>query len=327
MTADDLDRFQRQHPSVGFPLAVVYKFFDDQGNYLAACLTYYAFVAIFPLLLIASSVLGFVLQGDPELEQRILDSALKQFPIVGEQLGRPGGLHGSTSAVIVGGLAALYGVTGLGQASQNAMNVAWSVPRHHRPNPILGRLRSIVLLGLAGLGLLVIAVVVSFATNVNAFGANLGGLADWLFRLGSVLLTAAVLAVLFSLATASHLSVRRALPGALVVSVLWHALQFFGGVYVKHVVTKVSSMNAVFALVLGLLVLIYLASIFAMLGAEVNVVRERRLYPRALLTPFTDNVDLTPADRRAYEDYAVAQRHKGFERVEVSFDSESPDDR
>jgi hypothetical protein len=59
-----------------------------------------------------------------------------------------------------------------------------------------------------------------------------------------------------------------------------------------------------------------------MLGAEVNAVRQRRLYPRALLTPFTDAVDLTPADRRAYEDYAAAQRHKEFERVEVSFDSE-----
>ena len=90
--------------AVLFPLAVVYKFVDDQGNYLAAGLTYYAFVAIFPLLLIASSVLGFLLQGVPALERRLLDSALSQFPIVGEQLGRPEGLHGSTSAVVVGAL-------------------------------------------------------------------------------------------------------------------------------------------------------------------------------------------------------------------------------
>ena len=62
-TAVDLDRYQRSHPVVGFPLAVVYKFVDDQCAYLAAGLTYYAFVAIFPLLLIASSILGFVLRG------------------------------------------------------------------------------------------------------------------------------------------------------------------------------------------------------------------------------------------------------------------------
>ena len=45
----------------------------------------------------------------------------------------------------------------------------------------------------------------------------------------------------------------------------------------------------------------------------------RRLWPRALLTPFTDRVDLTDADKQAYTGYALAQRHKGFETVEVTF--------
>ena len=61
---DRIDAVQRRHRVAGFPLAVVYKYFDDQGPYLAAILTYYTFVAIFPMMLIASSVLGFVLQGD-----------------------------------------------------------------------------------------------------------------------------------------------------------------------------------------------------------------------------------------------------------------------
>src|SRR3954464_3185740 len=101
---DRVDKLQRRHRVLGIPLAVVYKFFDDQGGYLAAVLTHYAFVAIFPMLLIASSVLGFVLQGHPGLEQQILSSALAQFPIVGDQLGRPGGIQGSASAVVVGAL-------------------------------------------------------------------------------------------------------------------------------------------------------------------------------------------------------------------------------
>ena len=65
--------------------------------------------------------------------------------------------------------------------------------------------------------------------------------------------------------------------------------------------------------------LLYIASVMAVIGLEVNVVLTRQLYPRALLTPFTDAVDLTEADRRAYADYAKAQRHKGFQRVRVSF--------
>ena len=80
------DREQRRHPWLGFPLGVAYKFFDDQGGYLAALLTYYAFVSIFPLLLIFTTVVGIVLANNVELQDRILDSALSQFPVVGEQL-------------------------------------------------------------------------------------------------------------------------------------------------------------------------------------------------------------------------------------------------
>ena len=54
---------------------------------------------------------------------------------------------------------------------------------------------------------------------------------------------------------------------------------------------------------------------------EINVVRVDHLYPRALLSPFTDNVELTNADRRSYANQAEAQRSKGFEDVDVTFDS------
>jgi len=68
--------------------------------------------------------------------------------------------------------------------------------------------------------------------------------------------------------------------------------------------------------------LLFLASFMAVLGVELNVVINRRLYPRALLTPFTDSVRLTDADRRAYDSYAKAQRHKGFQHVDVTFDDD-----
>ena len=76
-----LDRFQRKHRWAGFPLAVAYKYFDDFGAYLAALLTYYGFVSLFPLLLLLSTILGFVLSGDPRLQHEVLTSALHQFPV------------------------------------------------------------------------------------------------------------------------------------------------------------------------------------------------------------------------------------------------------
>ena len=97
-------------------------------------------------------------------------------------------------------------------------------------------------------------------------------------------------------------------------------LQIFGGVYVQRVIAKASEMNGVFALVLGLMAFLFIACIIAVLGIEVSVVLRRKLYPRALLTPFTDAVELTEADRRAYDSYAKSMRHKGVQHVEVRFD-------
>lgn len=320
--ADRIDEVQRQRRVLGIPLAVVYKFFDDQGGYLASVLTYYAFVAIFPILLIATSVLGFVLQGQPELQERILTSALGQFPIVGDQLGRPEGLEGSRSAVVIGSMAALYGIVGLGQASHNAVNVVWAIPRNSRLNPIVSRLRSLVWLVAAGLALVFVAVITSLGSNLDVFGTDIGTELRWLALAAAVVFNAGVLALMMKLSTPQPDRLRDVLPGAALIAALWQGLQVVGGVYVDGVINGASEMNGVFALVLGLVALIYAATVIAMIGLEVNVVLTKRLYPRALLTPFTDNVRLTDADRRVYREYAQAQRHKGFERIDVSFDDQ-----
>jgi YihY family inner membrane protein len=320
-----VDRFQRRHPVLGLPLGVVYKFFDDQGNFLAAMATYYAFVAIFPLLLLASSIFGFVLQDRPDLQAAALTSALAQFPIIGDQLGRPEGLTGSVTAVVVGSLAAIYGALGLGQAIQNVMNTAWSVPRNSRPNPVLMRVRSLLLLIVAGMSVLGLSVFSALGSSTEVFGPTLNATIRWLIRFGTVVIVAAVLTSLFRLAAARRHSWRGALPGALFTAFGWQALQSGGAFYATRVLAETTALNQTFGLVLGLMGLIFVACLVAVLGIEINVVLARRLWPRALLTPFTDAVDLTDADRRAYALYAQAQRHKGFETVTVRFDGRDGD--
>jgi uncharacterized BrkB/YihY/UPF0761 family membrane protein len=316
---DKIDGVQRRYPPLGLPIAVVYKYFDDQGPYLAAIVTYYAFVAIFPLLLLATSILGFVLQNDPDLYSKVLDSALGQFPVIGDQLGRPEGLKGSTGAVVFGILIAFYGSLGLGTAIQNAMNIAWSVPRNSRPNPFLLRLKSLLLLMITGVALFAVTTVSVLLRQTQTFGGEQSSLMKWLITLVNVLLVAAVLTFLLRLASAHDHTWWHAIPGALLVAVLWQVLQVLSTAYVDRVLGETSSMNQTFGLVLGLVGLIFLASTIGILGIELNVVIVRHLWPRALLTPFTDSVDLTAADRKAYTSYARAQRHKGFEEVTVKF--------
>lgn len=315
-----LDDYQRRHPAAGFPLAVLYKYIDDSGGYLAALIAYYAFVSLFPLLLLLSTVLGLVLSGDPSLQHRILGSALSQFPVVGKDLGDPKRLGGGATGLVIGIAGSVYGALGVAQAAQYMMNTAWRVPRNERPNPIKARLRSLLLLCTAGLAVLGTTVLSTFGAS-NA--GSLGPVVKVLVLLASVLVNAAVFLLAFRIATARDVSVRDIAPGAIAAAVGWQLLQSVGVVYVNHIVKHASATNGVFTLVLGLLGFLYLTAVVVVFCVEVNVVRVDELHPRALLTPFTDNVSLTPGDRQAYTDQATAQRSKGFQDVDVSFDEES----
>jgi membrane protein len=265
-------------------------------------------------------VLGLVLRGNPELQQQVLDSALRELPVIGPQLGTPERLGGGVAGLIVGVLVALYGGTGLGQALQHTMNNVWAVPRHRRPDPFRSRGRSVGLL--CSLGLLVVG-----STVLSVLGSGVatvgGGLSVWLHILltaVSVLLNAGVFVLGFRLTTARRLTIRQVAPGALAAAIAWQLLQTFGGVYVARVVKNASAVNAVFALVIGLMAFLYLAAVVLVLCVEIDAVRVDHLYPRALLTPFTDDVELTRGDERVYTDAARAQRAKGFQRVDVHFD-------
>ncbi|SDI95875.1 YihY family inner membrane protein [Frankineae bacterium MT45] len=314
--SNGLDAFQRRHPAASFPLAVIYKYFDDFGPYLSALLTYYGFISLFPLLLLLSTVLSIVLVGHPAAQQSILHSALSQFPVVGDQLGNPQQLSGGAGGIIIGILVSLYGGLGAAQAGQYAMNTAWRVPRNTRPNPFRSRGRSLVLLAIAGVSILV-------TTGLSTIGGGAGSFATetkWLAFVGSVLLTSIVFVLVFRIACARKLSTGNVAPGAIIFAICWPVLQYFSVIYVKRVVNHASATNGVFAIVLGLLAFLYIGATITVLCVEINVVRVDRLYPRSLLTPFTDEVMLTAGDRDVYTGQATAQRSKGFQEVDVTFD-------
>jgi YihY family inner membrane protein len=310
-----LDRLQRRSRAAGFVIAVIYKYVDDQGGYLAALITYYAFVSLFPLLLLFTTVLGVVLAGHSELQNQVMNSALSQFPVIGDQLGEPQRLSGGALAIVVGIAGALYGGLGVGQAVQNAMDTVWAVPRHVRADPIRSRVRSLILLLLLGSAL-------TGATLLSALGresAALGPAGKAGVVVAAVAINAVVCLIAFRVTTARGLTFRHIAPGAVTAAVIWQLLQWFGAAYVTHVVKSASMTNSVFALVLGLLAFLYLTSVALVLSAEINVVRVDHLYPRALLAPFTDDVALTAGDRKTYTGQAKAQQAKGFEHIDVTF--------
>jgi membrane protein len=311
-----LDRLQQRNRWAGFVIGVIYKYVDDQGGYLAALITYYAFVSLFPLLLLLTTTLGVVLAGRPDLQEQVLHSALNQIPVIGQQLGQPQQLSGGLPALVIGIGGALYGGLGVGQAVQNAMDTVWAVPRHRRRDPIRSRIRSLMLLLLLGSAAVATTALAAVGRSTESFG--------WWGKgaciVAAVAVNIGICLVAFRVTTARSLTFAQVLPGAVVAAVTWQVLQWVGAGYVAHTVTSASVTNSVFAIVLGLLAFLFLVSVSLIMCAELNVVRVDRLYPRALLTVFTDDVELTRADRKTYAKQARAEQVKGFERVHVDFD-------
>src|SRR3954451_14580453 len=184
-----VDAFQQRHRPLAFAVGVQKKFGEDEGGNLCALLTYYGFVSLFPLLLVFFSVLGFVLEGNPSLQQQLRDSALSNLPIIGDQIAsNVTSVQGSGIALVVGLLGSLWGGLGIANASQDAMNRVWGVPRDRRAGFFPRVLRSLGLVGTLGVvvvaatllsaaagyvsgnvGLRTVALMVSVAVNVGMF--------------------------------------------------------------------------------------------------------------------------------------------------------------
>ena len=270
-----LDRFQQRHPALAIPVAVGRKFGDDEGGNLTALIAYRAFFSLFPLLLLLTSVLGFVLADDPGLRKDAVDSVLGQFPVVGEQI-RVGTLEGSGVALAVGIVGSLWagprGRAGhrrsagpdLGGPARGAARlprlpaaVAGDARRPRHPDARLD-----IASGLVGGGSIGAAwgLAVSLALNLLVFGA------------------------IFHLLTTAATPIRTILPGAAVAAVGWAILQLVGGYFVSHQIEGASAAYGTFALVIGLLAWVHLGAMLTILCAELNAVRAKGLWPRSLLS-------------------------------------------
>lgn len=315
-----LDRFQQRHSWAGLPLAVLYKYFDDQGAYLAALITYYGFLSIFPLLLLLVTVLGYALNHHPALQRDLLNSAFGQFPVIGAQLSDTvHQLKGNAWGLVVGILGSLYGALGVAQAAQNAQNRVWAVPRGERPNPFKARARSLLLLLVIGTGLIATTALSVLSAHTHAFGIDIGAALRVLVLVAAVLVNIVLFVVGYRVLTARDLSLADVLPGSILAGLAWQGLQEGGNYYVSHQVHGSNTAYGTFAIVLGLIAYIYLAAVIVVMAAEVNAVRVNHLWPRSLLTPFTDDVVLTDADRRAYSSYPASERHKQNQTIVVDF--------
>jgi membrane protein len=313
-----VDQAQQKHGWTAFPLAVVKKFGDDSAGNLAALIAYYAFAAIFPLLLMFSAILGYVLHSHAALRERLLNSAVVDFPVIGAQL-RGAGLQGHWYVIVVSATISLWGARGVANAAQSALNAVWNVPYAQRPGFPAAVARSFGLLAVAG-----------FAVLATGLLSGLGG-ADGLLgvatRVGalivSTIMTIGMFLLGFRLATARQVTIREMWRSAVASAIVWQLLLVAGTVLLSHQVRHATELYGTFGVVLGLLAWLHLQGQLTLLAVESDVVRARKMWPRSLVQP-----PLTSGDKRAYRAYAETARRRpaSEQRVDVDFPDADRDD-
>jgi membrane protein len=215
-----IDRFQRRRRTLAVVIAVLKKVSDDSAGNYAVLIAYYGFLSLFPLLLLAVAILGFIVQSDAGARTTILNSGLPDIHLFGSSL-VSGHITGSGLGVVVGALGALWAGLGVANAVQRAFNQIEGMPYDRRPNYIALRVRSIRLL--ASLGLLQI-----LATSVA--GAMSGGtLHSALLVVAAFIVATGFNLLLFLLAfrqlTPRSIALKSLWPGIAFATVGWELLQ------------------------------------------------------------------------------------------------------
>src|SRR5688500_13950589 len=148
-----IDAWQQRHRSTAFAFGVIKKSGDDRAGSLAALIAYYGFLALFPLLLLLTTAVGFVLEHHPAAARSVLNSALADFPIIGGELRESvHPLRGSGFGLAIGFVGLMWGSLGVTQVAQHAMAQIWNVPGVDRPGLAARLLRGLTLFVLIGLG-------------------------------------------------------------------------------------------------------------------------------------------------------------------------------
>ncbi len=294
------DSLQQRHTFLGLPVAIIKKYHEDEGGHQAALITYYGFLSLFPLFLVATVGIQLLAQSNTSLKERLLASITGYFPAIGETL--TASFHNPTKtglALAVGVLIAFYGAKGVADAVQHALHIVWSVPRKKRAGFPVATIRSLLIIIFAGLGLLISAALSGYATSSTfAYPVKIV-----LGTIGFITLFTVFWGV-FTFGSSARKRPIANVPGALIAAVGLLFLQSIGGLLVAYQLQRQTTLNSQFGIVIVLLFWIYLQAQVFLYALEYNTVRAHHLYPRSL-----NDTHPTEIDKKAFALYAARDKY------------------
>ena len=246
------------------------------SDLLAAGVTYFAFLGLFPVLLLVASIFGLFLAGDALLQEQLFDSIRETFPgSLGEQL-----VHEVSSAVGSAGVTGLIGAVGFLYAGLRTvdklrigMELIWK-GAVEKSDVLRDNLQDLLaLLALGGIGVVslgqtgAVTQETSRLMKLHGLAGEFGfGVLTWIVGLA---LAAAVDVVIFlwllRVVPSTSYPLRRLLPGALFGAAGFEALKVIGGYYLSLISHSVTA--SAFGGAVGLLVWINLVARFSFFTA------------------------------------------------------------
>ena len=296
-----LTKQRRQRPWLDHLLRAGEAYTERYGNHYAAAITYFSVLSLFPLLMIAFAVAGFVLAGNDALLKEMQTSIAESVPsglsdLINEVVASA--IENRGAVGIIGLVAALY--SGLGWMSnlRDALTAQWG--QENKPRPFLSGMAK-DLLALFGLG---VALILSF--TLSAAGTGLG---TWLLRLvgldddGWALFLLLVATIVLALAAnwlvflwvlsrlpRESVSVRSAVRGAIAAAIGFEVLKQVFTIYLTTVAASPS--GSLFGPIIGLLLFANFVSRFLLFitawtatATENQVVEPPPAPPPAVISP------------------------------------------
>jgi membrane protein len=307
-TIERTDAWQQDHRPAAVGVATGKKFAEDHSPNLAALLAFWGFFSIFPLILVAATLLGWFLPSDAS--EDTLSRITSYVPLIdfsGE------GISGSWWALALGLVSALWGASGMTRTARFAFDSVWEVPYAERAGIVRQTLDGLIAIGAVGL-LLVASIFVTGLVSGTGDQLDIGALG----RIGgyaiAVVVDVVAFVIAFRLLTSRDVTIREVLPGAILAGVGFWILQSLSSVIISRYLQNAGTTYGNFATVITVLWWFYLSGLLTLFGAQLNVVLRERLWPRSLR-----GAPSTPADRRALRAYARERTYVEDQEVDVTF--------
>lgn len=257
-----LDALGERWAWFGVVLAVVKRYGEVHGNNLAAAVTLQSFVAMFPLLLVAIAIVGFVSAGGVDIAASVANGLGLRGDAAKAITDAVATAEDSRQVASIVGLAGLaWSGLGLVDAIQNGFNQIWQV----RPRGMKDKL--------VGAGwLLGAAAIMALGAGATAM---VGWLPPWLAPL-ALLLGFGVNFCLWiwtaKLVPNRHIGWGALVPGALLGAAGLELLKAIAGFYVPRMVASSSQLYGTIGVVFAVLAWLYLLARLAMYTAVLDVV-------------------------------------------------------